>query len=137
MNAVSRKPALCLRLIVASAASVWVLEAPGCSGTVVTSHASRADDGGLGAPSISLGGSGNAPGRRGTGGGSMGGGTSPGGPLCGNGVVDPGEVCDGANLRGQTCYYATMGSLPSGTLGCTGCTFDVSGCYGGVGGQAG
>jgi hypothetical protein len=73
------------------------------------------------------------------GGGNVGGATAPGGPLCGNGVIDPGEGCDGANLQGHDCYSITMGAAPSGTLYCTACMFNVSGCFvnGGVGGQAG
>src|SRR5262245_7456660 len=99
MNAASRKSALVLRLAIASAASVWALEAPGCSGTVINSNNTRSNDGGPDDPSLSNGGAGNAPSGRGAGGGSagsvsVGGGTSPGGPLCGNGLVDPGEQCD-------------------------------------------
>lgn len=44
---------------------------------------------------------------------------------CGNGNLDPGEVCDGANLAGQSCLsQATAG----GTLTCVNCAFDKSGC---------
>jgi len=144
MNAVSRKSALVLRLVVASGASVWALEAPGCSGTVINSNNTRANDGGTDGPSLANGGSGNAPSRRGAGGGSVGGanvagGTSPGGPLCGNGLVDRGEQCDGSNLQGHDCYTVTMGAAPSGSLYCTACQFNLSGCFvsGGVGGFAG
>jgi len=47
--------------------------------------------------------------------------------LCGNGTVDAGEVCDGANLDGETCVSL---SFPPGVLSCgASCTaFDVSGC---------
>lgn len=141
MNAVSTKSAAWFRLVAASAAAVWALEAPGCSGTVVSSHASRANDGGGVEGPSGLGGSGNPPIGRAAGGGSsvggkVGGGT-PGGPLCGNGVVDATESCDGANLQGETCYSVTMGSSPYGTLSCTSCIFDLSGCYGGGVGQGG
>ena len=52
--------------------------------------------------------------------------------LCGNGLLDPGEVCDGAQLRGYTCVdlgYST------GTLGCrSDCDdFDFSYCDEAVG----
>jgi hypothetical protein len=140
MIAVSRKSGVWLRLLAASAASVWVLEAPGCSGTVVSSHGSRGMDAGADGPFGSFGGSGNAPGGRATGGKTTGGGTPPQGALCGNGVIDPGESCDGTNLQGETCYSATMGSSAYGTLSCSGCMFNLSGCYGGsvgIGGQAG
>jgi hypothetical protein len=51
------------------------------------------------------------------------------GPVCGNGVLEGTEVCDGANLDGQTC--ATQGFL-AGVLACaTNClAFDASGCEG-------
>jgi deleted-in-malignant-brain-tumors protein 1 len=45
---------------------------------------------------------------------------------CGNGSVEGSEVCDGADLAGQTC--ATMGYF-GGTLACNGaCNFDFAGC---------
>jgi len=46
---------------------------------------------------------------------------------CGNGIADPGEVCDGADLQGQTCV--TQG-FAGGTLACSAdChSFDYSGC---------
>jgi hypothetical protein len=45
--------------------------------------------------------------------------------LCGDGQVSQGEQCDGSALAGQTC-----GSLgfAHGTLACTQCHFDASGC---------
>ena len=45
---------------------------------------------------------------------------------CGNGVMEGGELCDGAQLGGQTC----MGlGYDVGPLACTGsCTFDASMC---------
>jgi sulfatase modifying factor 1 len=46
-------------------------------------------------------------------------------PVCGNGVMQPGELCDGEDLQGQTCE--TLG-LDGGSLGCRGCLFDASGC---------
>jgi hypothetical protein len=142
MNAVSTRSALALRLAIASVASVWVLEAPGCSGTVINSNASRNNDGGADESSSSNGGSGNSPGGRGGGSAGIvvGGGTSPGGALCGNGRIDPGEACDGANLQGNDCHTVTMGAVPYGSLYCTACIFNLSGCFasgGGVGGQAG
>ena len=52
-------------------------------------------------------------------------------PTCGDGVVNAvGEMCDGADLNGATC--ASIG-LPSGTLTCDSCTFDVGGCGPGLG----
>ena len=55
----------------------------------------------------------------------------PGGPICGNGAIDPGEVCDGSNLGGQTCESQGRGA---GTLVCNAdCSgFDTSGCGGGA-----
>ncbi len=48
------------------------------------------------------------------------------GPVCGNGVAEPGEECDGSDLRDKSC--ADLG-LGSGTLGCAAdCHFDTSGC---------
>jgi len=45
---------------------------------------------------------------------------------CGNGTVDPGEVCDGTNLDGNTCV--TYG-FTAGTLTCTSmCTPDTTAC---------
>jgi hypothetical protein len=44
---------------------------------------------------------------------------------CGNGVREPGEQCEGTDLGGQTCEGLSLGS---GTLSCTGCFFDTSGC---------
>ncbi|MEX1361805.1 MAG: hypothetical protein AB1Z98_01670, partial [Nannocystaceae bacterium] len=46
---------------------------------------------------------------------------------CGNGTIDPGEICDGAALGGQSC--ASLG-LPDGELGCSDdCSaYDPSGC---------
>ncbi len=48
---------------------------------------------------------------------------------CGNGVVDPGEVCDGADLGGETC--ASQGCTGGGTLAClSDCSgFDTTGCF--------
>ncbi|MBM4334989.1 MAG: hypothetical protein FJ108_03635 [Deltaproteobacteria bacterium] len=46
--------------------------------------------------------------------------------VCGNGVVEPPEVCDGADLDGESCV--SLGYL-SGSLACTGaCGFDTSAC---------
>lgn len=54
-------------------------------------------------------------------------GSCVGGGQCGNSSVDPGEVCDGNNLGGETCTSLGSGS---GTLACSSnCqTFDVTGC---------
>jgi hypothetical protein len=52
--------------------------------------------------------------------------TGPG-PICGNGEVEYGEQCDGANLNFQDC--TTLGYL-EGTLFCSGCRFNPSGCSG-------
>ncbi len=51
------------------------------------------------------------------------------GPVCGNNTVEGNEVCDGADLGGETCV--TRGFL-SGDLACAvGCAaFDTSGCSG-------
>ena len=47
---------------------------------------------------------------------------------CGNGVAEIDEMCDGADLHGQTCE--SLGH-DSGTLACTNeCTWDTSGCEG-------
>ncbi|MBM5790076.1 hypothetical protein FJZ23_03260 [Candidatus Parcubacteria bacterium] len=45
---------------------------------------------------------------------------------CGDGFIDPGEICDGADLNGQTC--GTLG-FASGTLSCSStCTRVTSAC---------
>jgi hypothetical protein len=45
---------------------------------------------------------------------------------CGNNAAEGTEVCDGSDLRGQTCELV---GLEPGTLGClSGCVFDTSGC---------
>jgi hypothetical protein len=54
------------------------------------------------------------------------GGAVPPGPGCGNGALDPGEECDGAIA--PTCAAATMNTMPSGTLTCSACRVDTSGC---------
>lgn len=56
-----------------------------------------------------------------------GGASSGGGAQCGDGVLDPGEVCDGASLDGETCISQGQGA---GTLACLDdCSgFDLSGC---------
>src|SRR5258706_526458 len=36
-------------------------------------------------------------------------------PNCGNGVIDPGEVCDGGNLNGQSC---SSQGFSGGALSC-------------------
>jgi cysteine-rich repeat protein len=46
---------------------------------------------------------------------------------CGDGIADPGEQCDGADLKQQTCLSA--GYYGSGTLACgPTCQLDPSGC---------
>jgi hypothetical protein len=50
---------------------------------------------------------------------------------CGNGVAEGDELCDGKDLRSQTCNSATMGAMSGGTLACkANCTFDVGACTG-------
>jgi hypothetical protein len=45
---------------------------------------------------------------------------------CGNGMAEPGEQCDGADLKGETCQSR---GFAGGTLACApNCTFDTSGC---------
>ena len=47
-------------------------------------------------------------------------------PGCGNNAIDAaGEQCDGSDLGGETC---TSLGFSSGTLGCSACQFDTSGC---------
>ncbi len=48
---------------------------------------------------------------------------------CGNGIVNQGEVCDGTNLKSETCE-SVVGMGSTGTLRCaSNCVnFDVSGC---------
>lgn len=46
---------------------------------------------------------------------------------CGNGTAEEGEICDGSDLRGQSCE--SLG-LPQGTLSCdASCHLDASDCY--------
>jgi hypothetical protein len=61
-------------------------------------------------------------------GGGGGNGALPVSPTCGNGTIEQqnGEDCDGP--INQTCSTATMGSLPNGTVACTGCHIDTSKC---------
>ena len=50
---------------------------------------------------------------------------------CGNGVAEGDELCDGHDLRSQTCTSATQGVMSGGTLSCkSDCTFNVSACTG-------
>ena len=48
-------------------------------------------------------------------------------PLCGDGIADPGEVCDGSELKGRTCQYYGYDS-PDRLACAINCTFDVRGC---------
>ncbi len=51
-------------------------------------------------------------------------------PVCGNGMIDAGELCDGANLGGQTC--SSLG-FTGGTLACsTNCTYNTNNCSAGA-----
>lgn len=57
---------------------------------------------------------------------------------CGNGMAESSEVCDGTDLRGETCASATMNAMSTGVLACSSsCTFDTSGCMSAAGGAAG
>ncbi|MDY0002596.1 MAG: fibrobacter succinogenes major paralogous domain-containing protein [Polyangia bacterium] len=48
-------------------------------------------------------------------------------PFCGDQRLDPGEVCDGEELGGQSCLG--LGYIGGGSLSCTSdCELDVSGC---------
>jgi cysteine-rich repeat protein len=59
-------------------------------------------------------------------GGEAGGGA--GGGTCGNGVAEPGELCDGDDVRGRSCQDL---GFDTGEARCTAnCTFDTSGCSG-------
>jgi hypothetical protein len=52
-------------------------------------------------------------------------------PVCGDAVVAAPEICDGANLNGQTCLF--QGFPGGGVLACAGdcLTFDATGCIDG------
>jgi hypothetical protein len=56
-------------------------------------------------------------------------------PVCGDAVIAAPEVCDGANLGGQTCV--SQGFAGGGVLACSvDClTFNTAGCMGGGGGS--
>jgi hypothetical protein len=45
--------------------------------------------------------------------------------VCGNSIVESGEDCDSLNLNSQTCGGL---EFDSGTLSCSSCSFDTSGC---------
>jgi len=48
---------------------------------------------------------------------------------CGDGSVNSaGEDCDGSDLNGETCA-SQLGAGYTGTLSCSGCSFDTSRCY--------
>ncbi|MDY0001762.1 MAG: DUF4215 domain-containing protein [Polyangia bacterium] len=46
--------------------------------------------------------------------------------ICGDGLVRGGEQCDGSNLNGASCQ--SLG-FTSGTLSCSSCSFNTSGCF--------
>jgi hypothetical protein len=49
--------------------------------------------------------------------------------VCGNGIVEYEELCDGDQLKGESCASASLYSLNGGVLRCTvDCTLDLSGC---------
>ncbi|MBR9701204.1 hypothetical protein GOV11_05050 [Candidatus Woesearchaeota archaeon] len=50
---------------------------------------------------------------------------APSCPVCGDGNVDLGEECDGSNLNGESC---TSLGYDEGSLSCSACSFDESGC---------
>jgi len=91
-----------------------------CSGDTTTSGPFRESGAGVGGASQGTGGA--SPAMGGTG-------TQAPQAICGDGRLDPGEMCDGSDLAGNTCATATMGGLAAGELRCTtSCAFDVSGC---------
>lgn len=49
------------------------------------------------------------------------------GAVCGNSIREPGEVCDGADLGGETC---TSQGFTGGALSCVQCIFDTVDCTG-------
>jgi hypothetical protein len=57
------------------------------------------------------------------------------GPLCGNGRLDPGEECEGLEVRGNTCVSLGR-KFTGGTLGCQACQYDVTGCFSTAAGHA-
>jgi hypothetical protein len=64
------------------------------------------------------------------------GGTDAG--ICGDNKAEGSEMCDGTDLKKETCMSATMGVKTGGTLSCTAtCTFNVSKCTGDVKKDAG
>jgi len=63
---------------------------------------------------------------------------SAGSPFCGNNIAEGSELCDGADIRGETCGTVTMLALPNGPLRCAAnCIFDTAACFGGGTGGAG
>ncbi|HTO96179.1 MAG TPA: hypothetical protein VMK66_03965, partial [Myxococcales bacterium] len=49
--------------------------------------------------------------------------------FCGDGLAQPGEQCDGQDLKGQTCVTLFGPDRPANGLRCNAnCQFDVSGC---------
>jgi len=48
-------------------------------------------------------------------------------PFCGDGSIDPGEVCEGADLDGRNCV--SLG-FDGGSLSCASCGFDTRACTG-------
>ncbi len=53
--------------------------------------------------------------------------TDPNAPVCGNGIIQTGEQCDGTNFGGKTCASVNA-ATPNGSLKCTACQLDASGC---------
>lgn len=89
----------------------------GCAGTDTSGLPSDLSYGGYGNPQGGLPG---AAGQQGI---------PPAPPTCGNGVVDPGEACEGEGTpTSATCASETMGARPVGTVVCTHCYFDATGC---------
>jgi hypothetical protein len=119
-----------VRVVAVGAVALVAFQTPACGGRVLDTSGER--DGGGAQGGYGPIGSGDLP--------PVGGGARPSKPSCGNGRMDPGEVCDGADLGGATCSTGTMGTRPLGTMSCSSaCTLDVSACRtnGGMGGVTG
>jgi len=113
------------RLVIGGSVAVAALQAGGCGAmTDISDPGVFQNDAGLVSP-----GGGGSGGRNGAGGSST-------GSKCGNGKIDPGEDCDGQNLKGATCASVTMGTRTAGFLSCSNtCRMITTGCAGvGTGG---